>query len=99
MRSTQTCPKCSGRKFAVSARFQVPEVGECPAIMAHTVTRSGMESIRAGKFQTWMCLSCGYTEFYAYDLGDLAQIEQAVGTWSDQMRIVDATAPQKGPYR
>ncbi|XYI02568.1 hypothetical protein ACMHYB_23560 [Sorangium sp. So ce1128] len=54
---------------------------------------------RTGKFQTWVCLTCGYTEFYAHDLGDLAQIEQAVSPWSDQMRIVDATAPQKGSYR
>ncbi len=50
-----------------------------------------------GYFETWTCLSCGYTEFYAR--GIPSNIGSIVEKHPDQLRIVDAEQPGHGPYR
>ena len=101
MRNTQTCPKCSGKKFAVVAELRQPDHDSSnmtqpfPAV---TVRVPGFISDRRtlGQFETWICGRCGYTELYAYGLGD---IEQVARQWPDQVRIVDATPRAQGPFR
>jgi hypothetical protein len=51
---------------------------------------------KLGKFETWICVRCGYTEFYAYGPEDP---EMLAKQFPEQLRIVDAEAPAQGPYR
>ena len=48
MRTTATCPKCSGKKL----------------IVVHE--RGFLRDTKViGRFESWICAACGYTEFYA----------------------------------
>jgi hypothetical protein len=49
-----------------------------------------------GTFETWICLGCGYTEFYAQGLEG---IEGVARRHPDRLRIVDAQPQAQGPYR
>ena len=105
MQSTQRCPKCSGRKFAVSAEFRQPLNGTSNLSYPSTavtieIKGHGMRvpdrRITTGRFESWICLGCGYTEFYAHGLENL---EALAKQHPDQLRIVDAGPPEKTPYR
>jgi predicted nucleic-acid-binding Zn-ribbon protein len=107
MRATQTCPKCTGRKFAISEEFRQPDhdtpnlTTPFPAItiVAHRPAeeRTGHSARKTvGTFETWICVGCGYTEFYAKGLGDL---EALAKQHPDRLRILDAGAIKQGPYR
>ncbi len=108
MRSTQTCPKCAGRRFATTSEFQVPDergeggrsVKAVPAFTAESKSRGLMGtstiSMTTGHFEQWICLGCGYTEFY---VNDLESIERAAKEFPLRLRIVDAVPPDRGPYR
>jgi predicted nucleic-acid-binding Zn-ribbon protein len=98
MRSTQTCPKCAGKKFAVNSEFRFPDhqssngTDALPAItLANGSTRRTL-----GRFETWICVGCGYTEFYAYGAEDL---EALARVHPEHLRIVDAEPRGQGPYR
>jgi predicted nucleic-acid-binding Zn-ribbon protein len=108
MRSTQTCPKCSGKRFAVAKEFRQGAAGSgrqdwtvpFHAIAVPTSAVSADEensdgARKTGHFKTWICLDCGYTEFYAYGL---AGIHELADKYPDRLSIVDAT-PTDGPYR
>jgi len=101
MRSTQTCPKCSGKRFAVSAEFRQPDVDSgnrtlaFSAITVVVASRAG-HRITLGRLEAWICVGCGYTELYAHGLDG---IETIAKQYPDQLRIVDATPPEQGPYR
>jgi predicted nucleic-acid-binding Zn-ribbon protein len=88
MRFDQTCPKCSRQKFAVTESFTATGGAFVPVIA---------DLKRHGLFETWICLHCGFTEFYAHDLPH--DIEEIIKQDSKHWRIVDATPPEKGPYR
>jgi predicted nucleic-acid-binding Zn-ribbon protein len=106
MRLTQMCPKCSGKRFAVTAGFRQPDhysSDSTCALPAITVAlgpspqeQSHQGRVSYGFFETWICLPCGYTEFYAYGLEG---IEKIARDHPDQVRIVDSTSPEQGPYR
>jgi predicted nucleic-acid-binding Zn-ribbon protein len=107
MRSTQTCPKCAGRKFAISEEFRQPDhatpntTSPFPAItiVAHRPAeeRTGPWARKTvGTFETWICVGCGYTEFYAKGLDD---IEALAKQHPDRLRILDAGSVKQGPYR
>jgi len=107
MQSTQTCPKCSGKKFAVTDEFRHPDQESSnmtrpfPAItiIAHRVdqVRTGPWARETlGSFETWICLGCGYTEFYARGI---EQVEEIAKRWPERVRIVDAGPAALGPYR
>jgi predicted nucleic-acid-binding Zn-ribbon protein len=107
MRTTQTCPKCSGKKFAVTDEFRQPDYDSSnvtrpfSAITIPTGSSSrgkcSYEGRKAlGQFETWICVVCGYTEFYAYGLDD---IEHVAKQYPDHLRIVDATPRGQGPFR
>jgi predicted nucleic-acid-binding Zn-ribbon protein len=95
MRSSQTCPKCSGNKFAVTAEFRQPvhRSTATEPFFAVTLTEEigrffGSSTAPRGGFETWICLGCGYTEFYAKGLDG---IEELAKEHPEQLRIVDAT--------
>jgi len=50
-----------------------------------------------GRFETWICLACGYTELYAHGLP--VNVEAIAEQHPDQLRVVDAEPPERGPYR
>jgi predicted nucleic-acid-binding Zn-ribbon protein len=94
MRATQTCPKCAGKKFAVTSEFQVPNITYAGG--RNTLPAIAVEGGGFGRFTTWICIRCGYTEFYAYGCED---IEAIAKQHPDRLRIVDAGSPEQGPYR
>lgn len=51
---------------------------------------------RPGQFTSWICLGCGYTEFYA---GNLDGIEALAASHPDKIRIIDAAPESQGAYR
>jgi predicted nucleic-acid-binding Zn-ribbon protein len=79
MRTTATCPKCSGKKL----------------IVVHE--RGFLRDTKViGRFESWICAACGYTEFYAKDLAD---VDALASQWPEDVRIVDSTVPRTGPFR
>ena len=100
MRSTQQCPKCSGQKFAVTEEFKTPHCDSPFRLQSFhpiaVMTRNGNDWEGLGKFSAWICLGCGYTEFYARNLGNVVDLAQK---YPDQLRIIDAEPPQRGPFR
>jgi predicted nucleic-acid-binding Zn-ribbon protein len=103
MRTTATCPKCSGKKVIVAELRhrnaiddnmeridRVPVVGfVVPGFLTTTINF-------LGRFESWICAACGYTEFYAKDLGD---VDALAAKCPEEVRIVDSAAPKKGPFR
>ncbi len=71
------------------------------AVTVVTVTTLGLRVLGSmpplGHFETWICLSCGYTELYAH--GIPVNIASIVEKHPDQLRIVDAEPQGQGPYR
>jgi predicted nucleic-acid-binding Zn-ribbon protein len=105
MRSTQTCPKCSGHKFVVNElrrhwQDALPAVTwavrDSAGPLGDLMRLKHFEPQEAGSFETWICLGCGYTELYACGLG---RLEAVAKQYPDQLRIVDARPPEQGPYR
>jgi predicted nucleic-acid-binding Zn-ribbon protein len=81
MRSTQTCPKCAGRKFILSAlrldinsRFPAVIVAVDPRRLGKLMGVHTSEEY-GGSFETWICPRCRYTELYA--CGDPRSARQA----------------------
>jgi predicted nucleic-acid-binding Zn-ribbon protein len=102
MRSTQTCPECAGRKFAVSTEFRQPNGASSnttvpfPAITVDVKGGWVGDRKTTGRFEAWICVGCGYTTFYAYAFDHL---EALAKQHPDQLRIVDAGPSTQGPYR
>jgi predicted nucleic-acid-binding Zn-ribbon protein len=103
MRTTATCPKCSGKKIVVTDLCEVRDNKGVPIpVLVGTIRMSIMgKTIDAGKagigsFESWICAACGYTEFYAKDLGD---VDALAAARPDAVRIVDSTLPARGPFR
>ena len=100
MRTTATCPKCSGKKIVVTElRHPASETGRIvPIPVAACEARSlfGLGDDVVGRFESWICAACGYTEFYAKDFGD---VDKLAAKHSDDVRIVDGTIPARGPFR
>jgi hypothetical protein len=103
MRSTQTCPKCSGRKFAVTDEYRLPDReydGMTQPMPAVSLDSEGLPKrgasfggVATGRLESWLCLGCGYVEFYAKDY-DLSVLEQLQRKCPGRFRIVDAGRPE-----
>lgn len=93
--SIRTCSKCEGRRFAVQRQFHLPIKGSMASHKIPAVTIGG-SSWKVGHLETWICLGCGLTEFYARDIDSL---EERAKRYPDQLKIVDYTAPTTGPHR
>ena len=48
----------------------------------------------AGRFEVWICAACGYSEWYATRLEELAVLAATTGS----VRLIDRD-PRTGPYR
>ncbi len=97
MRSAQTCPECSGKRFLVMAKLQVVTArgpGSVPALMV--INSDEVKS--SGTFETWTCQGCGYTALYASGI-DFTRLDALCRTFPEQVRVVDARPPEQGPYR
>jgi len=105
MKTTNTCPKCSGRKL-----FYIPEVHQPPedngwenqpfpfavtAIDQSSTKHGRYDIVGAGPVESVVCATCGYTEWYAsrQALMMLDQIAQR----SPHVRVIQA--PASPPYR
>src|SRR5512139_3338064 len=101
MQRSLKCPKCGGVKIWVIERFRVPSEtaeGQELSVVPHQreMTR-GMFAIPRisprGHFDLYACDACGFSELYARDLASLDPDPER------GIRLVDATEPQKGPFR
>jgi predicted nucleic-acid-binding Zn-ribbon protein len=96
MRTTATCPKCSGKKILVAELRD--DTGDFPhrARPVPVVAWNVGPISTIGRFESWICAACGYTEFYAKDLGD---VDELAAQLPNDVRIVDSASPKKGPFR
>ena len=110
MKHTETCPKCKSTKLfvvdEVQRRHTAPEATD--ALMPMTVTaaqigfrapslfgeREEQRFVEAGRYEAWVCAGCGYTEWYATRLEELAVLAGA----ANGVRVIDRTT-EGGPYR
>ncbi len=100
MRTTGTCPKCSGKKIAVVELRQKDRTEGPAAIPVVGIRLSGLQLWSgfkfSGRFESWICAACGYTELYAKDLGD---VDALAAQYPEDVRIVDSAVPVMGPFR
>jgi len=101
-----TCPHCGRRKFWRIEKIQertvwpdfpaeegrVADLHEEPAPLAVVLKVRGRHFESLGRFETWICNACGFTEWYAQGLERLrADPEEGV-------HLLDFEK-QEGPYR
>lgn len=112
MRSTQTCPKCTGKKFAITENIRLPDreydtyTSVVPAVTlatgANVAPRVGgiQGGGRAlfGRLSSWICVACGYTEFYTHAYS-VEGFEQLARQFPSEFRIVDGEPQGQGPFR
>jgi len=105
MRNDCVCPKCDGRKIYVCENTQpdndssnvihplfvitVPIAKDDLGVEEGSRYRSHI-----GRYETWICAGCGYTEWYAKDYKAL--LEKLAQT-NDGVRV--ATPGAASPYR
>lgn len=101
MKQSQVCPKCAGRRIWLLESFRIPaESGEATAlpVVPHQPAERGSFFAFArlaplGKFDVYLCASCGYSEFYARTFEGLRE-DVAHG-----VRLLDASPAPAGPFR
>jgi predicted nucleic-acid-binding Zn-ribbon protein len=102
MRTTATCPKCSGKKMMVVDLRQYPgeslTLRRIPVVAFHVKQWLLSVPSALGRFEAWICVGCGFTELYAEDLGDV-DVEELAAQYPDYVRIVDAAVSERGPFR
>ena len=112
MRSTQTCPKCSGKKFAVTENVRLPDREYHTASMvvpavtlatgagAQPRLEAPSDGGRAlfGRLSLWICVTCGYTELYTHGYS-VEGFEQLARQFPSEFRIVDAEPGTQGAFR
>ncbi|GMV12838.1 MAG: hypothetical protein HS104_09070 [Polyangiaceae bacterium] len=73
--SPEPCAKCQHGQLIVVSPFYLPDVQNNGSVMPMAVA-SGLEArwqvLTGGSFRAHVCLTCGYTEWYAQELGALA---------------------------
>lgn len=72
----EPCPKCSHTRFLVVAPFAAPDASDTWRSMTLPVLCGHIDDARqtAGSFHAYVCLSCGYTEWYATSLQALEKL-------------------------
>ena len=97
MKSTHLCPKCQSRRFLVTGEFKVPDQDSTNGIEPFppfTMKTGPYSRDCTGKFETWICAGCGFTEWYAVELQGLDPTQS-----EGNVRFVDAGAPPGPAYR
>jgi len=92
----EPCSKCQHGQFVVVSPFYLPDIQNNGSITALPVA-SGLEGrwqvLSGGSFRAHVCLTCGYTEWYAQELKALAATVGKI----PNVTIVEAKAAT--PYR
>jgi predicted nucleic-acid-binding Zn-ribbon protein len=111
MRKSQQCLKCDGRKFIVNSEMRQPDWDsnnvtapfcvlaagrDFPGTDAVTGATTNSDRAHMGRFESWICMGCGYTELYATDLEDVVRFAHR---YPSLVRIHDAEPPTAGPFR
>ncbi len=106
MKAKEMCPKCEGRKLYVIDEVAQPAQESINLVipLAVTTLETASDTVglltdnkyRAviGRYQAWICASCGFTEWYAKDFEE--HLEAAVRARVRGVRLVDRT---RTPYR
>jgi predicted nucleic-acid-binding Zn-ribbon protein len=109
MKQTQSCLKCQATKiFVVDEVHRRHEIDSGVSVVPVTVTAAHVtmratgvfgESneptiVEAGRYEAWICARCGYTEWYATRLEELA----VVAATSSAVRVIERDVVG-GPYR
>lgn len=89
------CGKCGGAQFLAISPFMVVDdyrdrLHSMPVLVSKN---AGLNTEMAGSFRAMVCLSCGFTEFYARDLPAL----RAHAAKVPNAQVIEATLPR--PYR
>jgi predicted nucleic-acid-binding Zn-ribbon protein len=107
MRTNARCPKCSGTKLFVCENTQ-PDWDSSNVVHPFhvtTVERSTDETgaregsryrSHVGRYETWICAACGFTEWYAKDAQAL--LDKLASIPRTGVRVVGGDAPRR-PYR
>jgi predicted nucleic-acid-binding Zn-ribbon protein len=87
MRTRHLCPKCSHNRIA-----HVPTIKDADHDRMTVGPLSVWTGETTGDFEAWICLGCGYTEFYV-KRPEALRIDQLEGA------TVFESDPREGPYR
>jgi predicted nucleic-acid-binding Zn-ribbon protein len=94
MRKTVMCPKCSERKILYLNRVSDRGDHNIVSPMYLMVKHHVLSVERCGKIEAAVCATCGYTEFYATELGAMPVDGETV-----RFLEVPPEPPEQGPYR
>jgi len=98
MKSTLVCPKCQSRQIWIIDEVRQPRCDDMSVANPVNVTSVERPSYRldVGRFEAWVCVKCGFTEWYA-KLADAALTMLAQDPASG-VRMMDTTS-ERGPFR
>lgn len=93
MKNSCKCIKCGGDQLWVVDEVRQPIYESQYGTFTMPVTAQEIQQnrVEVGSFQIIICAACGYTEWYAYNLENLAKIPGA--------RLVGPSRPGNDPYR
>ena len=80
MKKTLTCPKCEGRKLIHVERMKLPVTVDADGFLTRAASLPTI-----GGFETFICHSCGYTEWYA-DAAETIEPDEKLG-----IQLIDNT--------
>jgi hypothetical protein len=89
--SLPPCGKCAGgRILVISPFFLVSEYDDRLHAMPVILRKNEkLDTERAGHFRAHVCLTCGFTEWYAIDLPSLT----ALAAKTRNAQVIEATVP------
>lgn len=108
MKTTQICPKCDSRQLWVIDRLTQRDGSSThvaapkPVIAANLPSDGGFwsashgEYVVGGTFEVWICVQCGFMEWYARDVNKV--LEKLAKEPGLGVRLVDGGPPPR-PYR
>lgn len=101
MKNTLSCAKCGNRRLWVIDRVMRSDDGSNNIMIFNVTVGRAPEGSppgrrKVGYFQTIICESCGYTEWYAQDIEALKEL---AGEPTAGVRLVDGEPGSSGPFR
>lgn len=94
MKQQRQCPKCESCKLWVINPVAREHVTECTLTEPLGRFSSGA-TVRVGTFEAWICVACGFTEWYACDVNEgLAMLSHV-----PQSGVLYYNGIADGPYR
>ncbi len=117
MRRSGKCPKCGGKRLWVVDPIAQPDGDSSNQVHAMRVATRRLalaggaltfgqtwERAAVGFFVAYVCEGCGFSEMYARDIEDLADLEDTVphdahGDPGSNVELLDTQPPKDGPHR